>query len=39
MKNWDKLSEESKTALRSYYYNYPAGFKDTTKFMKYWNSG
>ena len=39
LKNWDKLSEGSKTALRSYYYNYPAGFKDTTKFMKAWNSG
>ena len=39
IKNWDKLSEASKTALRSYYYNYPAGFKDTTKFMKAWNSG
>lgn len=37
--NWDRLSEGSKTALRSYYYNYPAGFKDTTKFMKAWNSG
>lgn len=39
MKNWDKLSDSSKTALRSYYYNYPAGFKDTTKFIKAWNSG
>lgn len=37
--NWDRLTEGSKTALRSYYYNYPAGFKDTTKFMKAWNSG
>jgi len=25
--------------LISYRYNYPAGFKDTTKFMKYWNAG
>lgn len=39
MKNWDKISDSSRTALRSYYYNYPAGFKDTTKFMKAWNSG
>lgn len=39
LKHWDKLNEGSKTALRSYYYNYPAGFKDTTKFMKAWNSG
>ena len=39
MKNWDSLSEGSKTALRSYYYNYPAGFKPTTKFMKAWNAG
>ena len=39
LKHWDKLNENSKTALRSYYYNYPAGFKDTTKFMKYWNAG
>ena len=39
LKNWDKLSESSKTALRSYYYNYPAGFKDSTKFIKYWNAG
>ena len=39
LKNWDKLNEGSKTALRSYYYNYPAGFKDTTKFMKAWNAG
>lgn len=39
MKNWDKLSEDSKTALRSYYYNYPAGFKPSTKFMQAWNAG
>lgn len=39
LKHWDKLNENSKTALRSYYYNYPAGFKDTTKFIKYWNAG
>lgn len=39
LKNWDKLSESSKTALRSYYYNYPAGFKDTTRFIRYWNAG
>lgn len=39
LKNWNNLSEGSKTALRSYYYNYPAGFKDTTKFMRAWNAG
>lgn len=39
MKNWDKISDSSRTALRSYYYNYPAGFKDTTKFMRAWNAG
>lgn len=39
MTNWDKLGEGAKTALRSYYYNYPAGFKDTTKFMQAWNAG
>lgn len=39
MKNWDKLSSKSRTALLSYYFNYPSGFKDTTKFMQYWNNG
>lgn len=39
LKNWENLNEGSKTALRSYYYNYPAGFKDTTKFMQAWNTG
>lgn len=39
LKNWDKLGDGAKTALRSYYYNYPAGFRDTTKFMKAWNAG
>lgn len=39
LKNWDKLSDSSKVALRSYYYNYPAGFKDTTKFIRAWNAG
>lgn len=37
--NWDNLSTGAKTALISYRYNYPAGFKDTTNFMKYWNAG
>lgn len=37
--NFDKLSDDSKAALISYHYNYPAGFKDTTNFMKYWNAG
>jgi len=39
IKNWDNLSNGSKSALLSYYYNYPAGFKDTTRFMGYWNKG
>ena len=39
LKNWDRLNEDSKTALRSYYYNYPAGFKPSTKFIKAWNNG
>lgn len=39
LKNWDLLGDGAKTALRSYYYNYPAGFRDTTKFMKAWNAG
>ena len=37
--NFEKLSDDSKAALISYHFNYPAGFKDTTKFMKYWNAG
>lgn len=36
---WDQLKDTSKTALLSYYYNYPAGFKDTTKFMAAWRKG
>lgn len=39
IKNWDMLSDDSKTALMSYKYNYPAGFKDTTRFISYWNQG
>lgn len=39
IKNWDNLTKDSQTALLSYYYNYPAGFKDTTKFMRAWNAG
>ena len=39
VKGWDNLSDDSKTALLSYHFNYPAGFKDTTKFMQYWNAG
>lgn len=39
LSNFDDLSDDSKAALISYHYNYPAGFKDTTKFMKYWNAG
>lgn len=38
LKNWNNLGEGAKTALLSYYYNYPAGFGDNTKFMKYWNA-
>lgn len=37
--NFEKLSDDSKAALISYHFNYPAGFKDTTRFMKYWNAG
>ena len=32
-KDWDKYPEDAKTAMISYYYNYPAGFDDTTTFM------
>lgn len=39
IKNWVNLSDDSKTALLSYYFNYPAGFKDTTRFMQNWNAG
>lgn len=39
LNDWNKLGEGAKTALRSYYYNYPAGFNPTTKFYKAWNSG
>lgn len=39
IKNWANLSDDSKTALLSYYFNYPAGFKDTTRFMQNWNAG
>lgn len=38
LKNWNNLGEDAKTALFSYYYNYPAGFGNNTKFMKYWNA-
>lgn len=37
--NWDQLGTDAKKALISYRYNYPAGFKDTTNFIKYWNAG
>jgi GH24 family phage-related lysozyme (muramidase) len=33
------MSDKSKAALISYWFNYPAGFKDTTNFMKLWRSG
>jgi len=33
VKGWENLADDSKTALLSYYFNYPAGFKDTTRFM------
>ena len=36
---WDSLSNDSKKALTSYHFNYPAGFKDNTKFMQYWRAG
>lgn len=39
LSNWDELGTDAKKALISYRYNYPAGFKDTTNFMKYWNAG
>lgn len=32
-KDWDKYPEDAKTAMISYYYNYPAGFSDNTTFM------
>lgn len=38
LKNWNNIGEDAKTALLSYYYNYPAGFGANTKFMKYWNA-
>lgn len=37
--NWAKMSPEAQAALVSYAYNYPAGFKDTTNFMKLWRAG
>ena len=37
--NWKQISPESQAALISYAYNYPAGFKDTTNFMKLWRAG
>ena len=37
--NWKQMSPESQAALISYAYNYPAGFKDTTNFMKLWRAG
>ena len=39
IKGWGNLADDSKTALLSYYFNYPAGFKDTTRFMQNWNAG
>lgn len=36
---WDKLNDNTKAALLSYYYNYPAGFADTTKMMTAWRKG
>lgn len=36
---WDSLSNDSKKALTSYHFNYPAGFKDNTRFMQYWRAG
>lgn len=36
---WDNLQDSSKAALTSYHYNYPAGFKDTTRLMKNWKAG
>ena len=36
---WDSLTDDSKKALTSYHYNYPAGFKSNTKFMKAWRAG
>ena len=36
---WDKLNDNTKAALLSYYYNYPAGFADTTKMMNAWRKG
>lgn len=38
-KIWDSLSNDSKKALTSYHFNYPAGFKENTKFMQYWRAG
>lgn len=39
VKGWENLADDSKTALLSYYFNYPKGFKDTTLFMQNWNAG
>lgn len=36
---WDSLTDDSRKALTSYHYNYPAGFKSNTKFMKAWRAG
>ena len=36
---WDSLTDDSRKALTSYHFNYPAGFKSNTKFMKAWNAG
>ena len=35
---WDSLTDDSRKALTSYHYNYPAGFKSNTKFMKAWRA-
>lgn len=39
VKNWGKLSDTSKAALISYYYNFPKGFAPDSNFTKYWNAG
>jgi len=36
---WDSLTDDSRKALTSYHFNYPAGFKSNTKFMKAWRAG
>ena len=36
---WDSLTDNSRKALTSYHFNYPAGFGDNTRFMKAWRAG